>query len=330
MRIFVTGPTGAGKTTTARQIAADNHLKFINYDDTYGYQNVCPDKCLAFLESLPDDCVVDTVPLDQPPSALYVPAFTTFNEWAVGADIRIICTVLPKAQWLQRRSVSRPNLNSELWDSFWMCLFPTLDFPVIDYINTPKDLSHDDAMKTIDMIGMIRNRITSAQKGYDARYQDIPEIGLKGYERSAQSWQIIKGLVDWEYLNETTIVDCGCFHGYTLFRIDDLETRSPLIGLDFLDAPLETARAINKLRDGLVDFRKWDAGDPLPECVGVTLCLNALHHFPDPQKFFDTIHSEMTIFEVDREYEPAIKNHWTRVESFPSPRPDRLIYRCIK
>lgn len=331
MKIFVTGLTGSGKTTAARRLGGN----FINYDNQYGYTGVCPAKCRAFLDSLPADCVVDAVPLNCPPADIYYwPMWETFNEWAAGRqDYKVFCTVLPYEQWLQR---DRPYPSRELWDSFWVGLFPSATFPMT-YIDSTdgaegQELRHARAMDIINMKGMIRDRINWARPPYDARYQDIDEIGLEGYSGSWDTWTHIRHLANWQ----GSVVDCGAFHGFMLFRIRDAGGSGRLLGLDFMEAPLVTARAINALRNDSVSFRQWNAGEPVPE-ADVTLCLNALHHFEKSEhgsipctlhNFFRTIQSPVTIFEVGTEFYEPINEHWPHVDAFPSARPGRVIYRC--
>lgn len=333
MKTFVTGLTGSGKTTLAKTLADRTKATYVNYDDEYGYSNVTPEHCRKFIDGLPSNCVVDAVPFD--------PTWETFNVmWEGGGEFSVYCTVLKQHRWLQRTPASRHKLTPELWNEFWLEVFPTARFPVT-YIDTDSgvdhydEISHGKAMYIIDMYSRIWLHINTAEKPYDARYQNITEIGLEGYSGSRETWVNIKGLADWE---SASVVDCGTFHGYMLFRIRDTGCQGPLLGLDFMEAPLVAARAVNKLRNDTVRFRQWNAGELLPY-ADVTLCLNALHHFEKPEfssiscpvgKFFDTIQSPVTIFEVGILFLAPIERHWRKVETFPSSRPGRAIYRCYR
>ena len=341
-KTFITGPTGIGKTTSAKFLAAKHGVEYIDCDSEYkpapmypmiGFDVLTPKGCRNFLESLPRSCVVDNIPYD--------PTWKTFSKWADGRkDVQVFCRVLPKGKWLLRKTASGHPTTSKVWNLFWVETFSSLLQSVV-YIDGEEDneVTHSRAMDVIQMSEIIHNCLKSAPKWHDIKYQDIPEVNLKGYSGSAQSWENIKDLVDWK---SSSVVDCGCFHGYMLFRASDAGC-TKMVGLDFLNESLEIARAINRLRGDNVEFRKWDAGDTVPK-ADVTLCLNALHHFPDSthplaqhssvkcstEDFFKSINSPVTILEAYSSFEDEINSHWPSVESFPSARKDRMIYRCKK
>jgi hypothetical protein len=238
---------------------------------------------------------------------------------------------------LKRRPAGAHETSPALWSYYWGKLFSGLDMPV-EYVDSDGQvLSFANAAERIGMKSIIRGLM--AVKDHDNRYQDIPEIGHIGYSGSRDSWLRIAPLVDW---SDASVVDCGSFYGYMLFRIRDAGcSGGRLIGMDFLAAHLNISRLVNRLRGDNVEFRQWNAGEKVPQ-ADVTLCLNALHHFPDSsqplgvhntvkcptQKFYDSIESPVTIFEAYTRYEPELRQNWDIVETFQSGREGRAIYRC--
>ncbi len=157
---------------------------------------------------------------------------------------------------------------------------------------------------------------------YDKHYQDILPINLVGYSQSFKTWQRLEKIIQWR---GKTIVDLGCFHGYFCFRAAKMGASS-VIGLDALEAVLITARMIAKLEQcNTTEFREWKDTDPIPR-ADVTLCLNALHHFPDPLICLRNINSEITIFEVPNAQEELISSAFEITGRFQSHRKRRTIF----
>lgn len=341
----MTGPSAGGKSTFSRQVAEERGLKHICCDrrflpaptgpeyDLTRYHNrhrLYPGGVRDFLASIGDSYVADNIPFD--------PTWHTFSQWAAKEDVEIYC-IVPESEssWLERKPAGEHALTHTIWSYFWLDRFPTLGLPVT-YILSPgnEEIDHVEAMKRIGMVPLINDHMRQGK--YDYRYQDIPELDHKGYSGTGTSWETIRGLVDWE---SSSVVDCGSFHGHMLFRAGDAGCNGARIGLDFLEPALTTSRAVNLLRNDSVEFRHWEAGQPVPR-ADVTLCLNALHHFPDSsqplgthckskcavESFFNTVKSPTVIFEAYKKYEAAFRSHWNSVSVYPSQRPGRSIYLC--
>ncbi len=344
MKMFVIGPTASGKTTFSSSFAKENSLRHIDCDKEFvpapitspfsyeEYPNEVKFKIYSggvrrFLDSCGTDYVMDNIPFD--------PTWDAFNQWYKTGDVEVCCVVPEsKQEWMGRKSDGGHKLNDEHWSYFWLHMFPMLSVPV-SYLCSGREISHKDAMERIGMDCLIRDYIRSSD--YDYRYQDIEEIGHRGYSGTSESWERIRNLVDW---TESSVVDCGSFHGYLLFRAGDCGCEQRRIGLDFLKPALIASRAINSLREDTVEFRSWNAGETLPKS-DVVLCMNALHHFPDAshplgthcstrcsiERFLETIKAPVVIFEAYTKYEKHLKRYWS-VERFPSGRKDRAIYLC--
>jgi 2-polyprenyl-3-methyl-5-hydroxy-6-metoxy-1,4-benzoquinol methylase len=159
-----------------------------------------------------------------------------------------------------------------------------------------------------------------AAQTYDRNYQDIVPLGFRGYSRSYQTWERIRGLVDWSGLS---VVDLGCFHGYFSFRAKEAGA-SKVQGLDREEVVLGTSRMIGELEGLDVEFIQWDDSQEIPEC-DVTLLLNALHHFVAPLECLKRIRSEWVIFEVKKEQVAMISKVFDVVEERGSYRRGRTI-----
>lgn len=354
MRLFLIGPSGGGKSFRAKEISAELNIDYIECD-TGHHPAPMKDGPLRgpitrvevrlFLENCDEDLrtddrnyildvprpgyVVDNIPFD--------PSWDEFNSWSIENKPDVFCCVPEnEIEWMLRKSQGGHELTHEIWLYFWTKILPMLKVP-FNYIASPggQIISREDAMKRIGMAGLIREQM----KGYDENYQCIKEIGHVGYSGTEESWNRISGLADW---SSCSVVDCGSFHGYMLFRAGDSGCTKKRIGLDFLNPALETAKLVNLMRRDSVEFLSWRAGEPIPE-ADVTLCLNALHHFPDNshplgthcpvtcsvEKFFDSIKSPIVIFEAYTSYETYMRENWKTVERYPSARENRAIYRCL-
>ena len=68
-------------------------------------------------------------------------------------------------------------------------------------------------------------------------------------------------------------------------------------------------------------------GKSIPK-ADVTLCLNALHHFPGPRAVLRQVRSPVTIIEVDTSFESMICDEFDSVETATSSRKNRAIFTC--
>lgn len=159
-----------------------------------------------------------------------------------------------------------------------------------------------------------------AAQTYDRNYQDIVPLGFRGYSRSYQTWERIRGLVDWSGLS---VVDLGCFHGYFCFRAKEAGA-SKVQGLDTADFALVTARMIGELEGLDVEFNQWDDTQEIPKS-DVTLLLNALHHFVGPLECLKRIRSEQVIFEIKQSQQAMVASVFDIVTTVASARRGRVI-----
>jgi 2-polyprenyl-3-methyl-5-hydroxy-6-metoxy-1,4-benzoquinol methylase len=168
----------------------------------------------------------------------------------------------------------------------------------------------------------LHDHLDAAAAMYDAMYQDIELLNAVGYTESHRSWERIRALVPWR---GRRVTDLGCFHGYISFKIEDCG--GIVTGLDRSAMALETARMINSLRGGRVEFRQWTGGDPIPEC-DVVLCLNVLHHFGDAamqERVVAGMRCDAALFEINAEQLPIVERNFRAVARHRSHRANRVI-----
>ena len=348
---FITGVFGSGKTSLALRMVADASaqaaclaraaqtseersaarsaaLRYVDYDAAHKYEMNTHGDVMDFLASLRPGDVVDAIPFATPTG------WECFLAWARERDdVRIIVAFCRYDEW-DERVTGRPVKDGEAeWFRFWLDAFGRLPDP--EWYDTGRCeglCSRESAAARVDLRGALFLYIDEhipRREGHDAGYQDIPEIVFHGYSNSAESWKTIHGLVnggDWSGLR---VVDAGCNHGFFSFRAREAGAEW-VIGLDQSEVCLAVARCVQQLGryDG-VEFRQWDAFEPLPVC-DVLLCLNALHHF-DGQDAFMAEAAEaapVAIYEVDTSYAEQLRSHYSKIEERPSHRSGRAIYRC--
>jgi len=173
----------------------------------------------------------------------------------------------------------------------------------------------------------LRDRLDKVGQGYDKGYQDIEILNFVGYSKSYETWENIKGLVDWE---GKKVIDLGCFHGYFSFKVEDCG--GSVQGFDRGSSVLVTARMINDIRGGNVVFKEWVGGDDIPEC-DVILCLNVLHHFGDrdvQDKAVSKMNCETAVFEIKKDQRLLIEKYFGEIAEVESHRQNRIILLCNK
>ena len=155
---------------------------------------------------------------------------------------------------------------------------------------------------------------------YDKMYQDIEYIDMIGYSKSYETWDTIKDIIEWE---GKSVADLGCFHGYFAFKIAQLG--GTVIGLDRSPAVLETTEILNECYGSPIRTQVWVGGDPIPENIDVTLCLNVLHHFEDQERAIMNMRSKHAVFEVKYDQSFIITQYFDIIEKRQSKRQGRII-----
>lgn len=346
-KVFVTGIFGSGKTTFAKKYAKENRLKFLSFDRKFNYRSG-KNQSHRLLQNLPEKFVMDAIPIDEKDS------WGDFSKYEKSQhNIAIICVYCPDMNiWLKRVGKRAKNYNG---------LVDALKFrakKILGRKTLPKNieelnkeyrvfftgtLPHFNKFKSVKYYDSIANEFTSQKEmlkkihfdtfafqeylrnrpaGYDKYYQDIEAIGLIGYSESYKTWGAIKQLVAWK---NKYVVDLGASHGYFSFKAEDCGAK--VLGLEKSGSVVKTTKWINKLRGGKVIFKQWEGGKVIPKC-DIILCLNVLHHFPDPDKVIKSMKSKKMIFEIKKQHQPLVEKYLKIKKTVPSQRTNRIILLC--
>jgi len=155
---------------------------------------------------------------------------------------------------------------------------------------------------------------------YDKFYQDIEYIDFKGYSKSYETWERIKGIVDWK---DKKVADLGCFHGYFSFKIAELG--GDVVAMDRSPDVLETTEILNEVYGNPIKTQVWVGGDLVPNSFDISLCLNVLHHFGDEEKALNNIKSKLAIFETKYDQTFLISQYFDITKKVQSHRVGRII-----
>lgn len=319
MRLFVTGMYCSGKTWVAKRIADREQVSYVSFDDIWDYQDPSDARAGLFLDQLPEDFVVDAIPYGES-------GYRRFREWLSEHDAAITAVVCPIDLWLPRavKQTGEPEaVERRRFEDYHIESLPSVPAELSWYLSGTGEVGRSAALDSIDYRQMLLDRVRRKTNGYDSQYQDIQEIGFTGYSGSRRTWLNMPPR-EWGGMS---VVDVGCFNGYHCFRAE--EAGASVIGLDRSAAALHTAIAVNMLRGGGVQFVGWEAGKPIPR-ADLTLCLNALHHFPDSRAVLRQMRSPVVIIEVDTSFESMIRDEFDLVEITTSDRKSRAIFTCLR
>lgn len=112
------------------------------------------------------------------------------------------------------------------------------------------------------------------------RYQSIPLA--KGMKTSGSDRTGTLALIFPDDLTGKSILDIGCRYGFFSFEAAK-RGASRVLGIDFDDDALRKAGKLKEVIGTEVEFRKVDiARQRIEETFDTVLCLNVLHHLPDP------------------------------------------------
>lgn len=142
---------------------------------------------------------------------------------------------------------------------------------------------------------------------YDKNYQDVDCLGLKGYDRSAPSWEKILQDLGIDFSNKS-VCDLGCFHLY--YSLAALKAGASFVyGLDKYQPVLDTSALIAEV-EGVSDkisLQQWEGGAETPKC-DIALVLNVLHHCTNQELTLKNIQCESAVFEINAEQIPLVSN----------------------
>ena len=321
MITFVSGIYGAGKTTTAKSLGG----RYVDYDASHDYQAGDHDPMPLLLSLQPGD-VVDAIPFRTPAPGRH--KWDRFTGWASGRDVRVVVAACSQKAW-RKRVGSRAD--DKQWCRFWVEAFGLL--PAAEWLSTEdgtaKPITREQAAELVGLRAALRGYVTThALEWHDAKYQDIPALGLAGYSESRRSWDVISRLVDWK---GKTVVDAGCNHAY--FSVMAWKVGAArVVGLDAHPFAVAVGNCAAFLEGAgeAVSVRRWSAGEPVPvPREDVLLCLNAIHHFGDKADHFLAIQmAPVAIYEAGTEWCATLRKHYAKVKAHPSHRAGRSVFLC--
>lgn len=112
------------------------------------------------------------------------------------------------------------------------------------------------------------------------RYQSIPLA--KGMKTSGSDRTGTLALIFPPDLTGKSILDVGCRYGFFSFEAAKRGARR-VLGVDFDDDALRKAEKLKEVLGTDVEFRKLDiTRQKIDETFDLVVCLNVLHHLPDP------------------------------------------------
>ncbi len=116
---------------------------------------------------------------------------------------------------------------------------------------------------------------------------EVYETGHAGiYEMCKDDYPYISSELDKEDYHD--LLDCGCGTGPMISLLYEKDSSKHYTGLDITPRMIEVGKAKN------LDGVDWIVGDcenlPFEEnSFDVIICSNSFHHYPNPQKFFDSV-----------------------------------------
>jgi len=329
-KIFVTGYSGSGKTTFAKEYGSAFNMSYISFDENWKYNNPPQEEYKKMINLYPDEFITDAIPYS------YVGDYLLFQDYynEHQNDIKIVCVYCDNIDILHSR---RPNkIRKELYEEVFNFYYSYLNFirtwtdvEIEFYNSNTNQYSTYDELR-VKMRNALRDGFGSYLNTleYDKNYGAIECINFPGYTNSVHTWNNIKDLVDWK---GKKVADLGCFHGYFSFRA--AQAGATVTGLDKNTAVLTTTNIINFIENNPIELRIWEGGEEVPEEYDITLALNVIHHFDNIELSLQNIKSKTIIFEINQELVEPISKVFKIVKRVKSHRHDikgveRLILLC--
>lgn len=116
---------------------------------------------------------------------------------------------------------------------------------------------------------------------------DIYETDHAGiYEMCKDDYPYIEA--ELSHIEYQDLLDCGCGTGPMISLLHEKDSSRHYVGLDITPRMIEVAKSKN------LKGTEWIVGDceNLPfddESFDVVICTNSFHHYPNPQKFFNSV-----------------------------------------
>jgi len=325
--IILVGEGRAGKTTYARNYAAENGYEYLTIDGHYDYSGA--PKYFDFLDYLAAELN------NNPTNNFILNGYLDYDDHFKYLKSKLLChkikavLIYGDAETIRSRGKGgavRINTRDEIiasyerfktkWDFDEMLdstnkYKKTKDYSIV--MEKVKELKESKPTEE-DVKKFLEEFEQSGQEKYHTI--DLPfGYGIQGYTGNEEhySWAQISQIYDFK---DKKCADMGCFHGFFSFEMK--KSAETVHGYDYKPEALETARKIAKLKELDVDFRFFDMnkGKFGTEDYDVILLLNALHHVKEPRFALEQVFSKgkCVILEVQFEgFTPNIQTGWKQM-----------------
>ena len=324
--IILVGEGRAGKTTYAKNYAAETNYSYLTIDGHYDYSG--EQKYLEFLNYIADT-------LNNNPNANFIlDGYLDYDDHFKYLKAKLMChkikavLIYGDAETIRSRGKGgavRINTRDEIIASYER--FKTKwDFDEMrDSTNKYKKIdNYDMVMEKVKELKEsnpteedVKNFLEDFEQSGQEKYHsiDLPfGYRINGYcnEEEHCSWAQISQIYDFK---DKKCADMGCFHGFFSFEMK--KQAKEVHGFDYKHDALVTAVKIAKLKELKIRFRKFDMNtDKLNEQFDVILLLNALHHVKEPRFALEQVFSKgkCVILEVQFDgFTPDIQTGWKQM-----------------
>ena len=330
------GPSASGKTTYAK---SKEGYRYLCYDDMlyhvrWNFQAFMRN-LIALLNAYADDNFI----LDgwfskynwDPKSVLELKRKT-------GRNVTIASFFAPIESVLNQIEISRAELM-QMYRQFAHMYSELPEIP-FSFRGSEKELTWPEYIHLMrqQTVSVSREEVMEfvsdleALENYDRYYQTIElpyGISLPGYERTELTWELIADLVDFR---GKTVLDAGCYHGYTCRAAEDAGARR-IFGLDRVPKIIENAKRIGDMWGYETSFIQADLDDFTDSVdFDIVMCLNTIQYCKNPRKVVEKLFAcgSTVIWEAHREFKKlfdAVLTH-RLIHEVPSPRAElkRILY----
>lgn len=324
--IILVGEGRAGKTTYAKNYAAENGYEYLTIDGHYDYSG--KENYFNFLNGV-------ALELNNNPEKNfildgYLDFDPHFEYLELGLSIHKIKAVLiyGDAETIRSRGKGgavRINTRDEIIASYerfetkWY--FDEMLDSTNNYIKTN---NYDIVMEKVKQLSDgkpseddVKNFLEEFEKSGQEKYHtiDLPfGYKIQGYTNNEEyySWNQILPIYNFK---DKKCADMGCFHGFFSFEMK--KTASIVHGYDYKKDAIITAARIANLKELDISFVHFDMNtDKLEEDYDIILLLNALHHVKEPRFALEQVFSKgkCVILEVQFEgFSPDIQTGWKQM-----------------
>lgn len=340
--IVVVGRSTTGKTALARSIAKELDYRYLSFDERFDYSN--PDLIAAQRELL-SEVAAENIPsvID---GYIWREGHQMMFSEMLGNQSLLILPIQPRWMTLQKQMArflaGKASLlqriiresDDGLEEDFFQFSKRNSSLKIVSTTDFEwKEVRADEAEAEVQRqsnLGEVRDyvEIQGKDEHYDALYQDIPEINLKGYSESAKSWDQISKLLNFQ---EKSICEIGPFHGYFFSRAVEAGATGGY-GIERHKLAIGMARLLRDYHRLPIDYIQADAGEySWPYPVDICLLLNVFHHVEGQSHLLEEIkkNSSTLVAEINLDDHPVIRRSlgkgWALIHEVESHRSKRVI-----